>query len=64
MAKMKSHSATKKRFVLTNSGRLKHKQPAKNHKVGKKTAKRIRILRKEAYLEGTQAKTVKSMIQQ
>lgn len=64
MAKMKSHSATKKRFRLTASGHLKHKQPAKNHILGKKSAKRIRVLRKKSYLEGKQATTVKSMIQQ
>ena len=64
MAKMKSHSASKKRFLVTASGHVKHKQPAKNHIVGKKSPKRIRVLRKKAYLEGKQAATVKSMVQQ
>jgi len=64
MAKMKTHSGTKKRFRLTASNHLKHKQPGKNHKTGGKPTKRIRGLRAKAYLEGKQGATIKNMLHQ
>ncbi|MEG1706617.1 MAG: 50S ribosomal protein L35 [Clostridia bacterium] len=62
MPKQKSHSASKKRFLVLKSGLVKRKQANKNHKVGKKTAKRIRTLRSGAYVDKTQANTVKKML--
>lgn len=62
MPKQKSHSASKKRFNVLKSGRVKREQCNKNHKVGKKTAKRIRNLRGGAYVDQTQEKTVKNML--
>ena len=54
MPKQKSHSASKKRFVVLKSN--------KNHKLGKKTTKRTRNLRSTAYVDKTKANTVKSML--
>ena len=46
MAKMKTHKGAAKRFKKTASGRLKRKRAGKAHLTGKKSAKRIRQLRK------------------
>ncbi|MCH5147726.1 MAG: 50S ribosomal protein L35, partial [Clostridiales bacterium] len=54
--------ASKKRFVVLKSGKVKRAQCNKNHKLGKKTTKRTRNLRSTAYVNKTQAGTVKSML--
>ena len=50
MPKMKTNSGAKKRFKVTASGKIKHKQAGKRHNLGKKSQKRIRNLRKGAIL--------------
>lgn len=62
MPKQKSHSASKKRFVVLKSGKVKRAQANKNHKLGKKTTKRTRNLRSTAYVDKTMEKNVKSML--
>ena len=62
MPKQKSHSASKKRFVILKSGKVKRAQCNKNHKLGKKTTKRTRNLRSTAYVNKTQEGTIKSML--
>jgi len=62
MPKVKSHSASKKRFSLTKSGLVKRGQMGKRHILTKKTAKRKRSLRKGAYADATVAATIKTMI--
>ena len=62
MPKQKSHSASKKRFVVLKSGKIKCAQCNKNHKLGKKTTKRTRNLRSTAYVNKTQEGTIKSML--
>lgn len=62
MPKQKSHSASKKRFRVLKSGKVKRAQSNKNHKLTKKTTKRTRNLRGPAYVEETKAKTVKKML--
>ncbi len=47
MPKQKTHSASKKRFVVLKSGKVKRAQCNKNHKLGKKTTKRTRNLRRD-----------------
>lgn len=63
MAKMKSHSGAKKRFIITAGNKVKHKQQGKNHNSLTKNTKRIRDLRSKTYLEGQQAATIKQMVQ-
>lgn len=46
MPKMKTHSATKKRFRLTGSGKLVRRRAFKSHLLEHKTAKRKRAMRK------------------
>ena len=63
MAKIKTHSASKKRFTLTKSGKIKMNHSQHRHKLGMKTAKRKRSLRKATYLSESMTPTVKTLIQ-
>ena len=62
MPKVKSHSASKKRFTVTKSGLVKRAQMGKRHILTKKSAKRKRALRKGAYADSTCVATIKTMI--
>ncbi len=46
MPKMKTHKASKKRFHLTATGKLKRRQAGKKHLLSHKTGKRKRHLRR------------------
>ena len=63
MPKMKSHSASSKRFDVTKSGKVKLNHTNRRHKLGIKTTKRKRALRARGYLSESFAPTVKNMIQ-
>ena len=63
MGKMKTHSASAKRFTLTKSGKVKMNHSHHRHNLGLKTAKRKRSLRKASYLSASMAPTVKALIQ-
>ena len=45
MPKMKTHKASRKRFRVTASGKLKRRQAGKKHLLSHKTGKRKRHLR-------------------
>lgn len=62
MAKIKTHKATAKRFSLTKSGKVKLNHTNRRHKLGLKTAKRKRQLRKSGYLSTSMAPTIASLI--
>lgn len=62
MGKVKTHRATAKRFNVTKSGKVKMNSSFRRHKLGKKTAKRKRQLRRNVYLSESFAPTVKSLI--
>ena len=62
MPKVKSHSGAKKRFSVKKSGKVKRAQMGKNHILTKKTTKRTRGLRGPAYVDKTQAKSVKQLL--
>ena len=64
MAKIKSHKATAKRFTLTKSGKVKMNHTNRRHKLGLKTTKRTRILRKAGYLSPATAPAVKTLLNQ
>jgi large subunit ribosomal protein L35 len=51
MPKMKTHKASKKRFRVSATGKLKRKQAGKKHLLGHKTGKRKRQLR-EVIVDG------------
>jgi large subunit ribosomal protein L35 len=62
MPKMKSNRGAKKRFKVTASGRVKHRQNYKSHILTKKSSKRKRELRKYGYVHPADEPRVKSMI--
>jgi len=62
MPKMKTKSAAKKRFKLTGSGDLKRGSQGRRHILGKKSTQNKRDLKKSAYVDKTQEKTIKAMV--
>jgi large subunit ribosomal protein L35 len=58
MPKMKTNSSAKKRFKVTGTGKILHKQAGKRHNLGKKSQKRIRNLRKSAVLADGNTKNI------
>ncbi len=60
MPKMKTNSSAKKRFKVTGTGKVVHKQAGKRHNLNKKSQTRIRNLRKSAVLaDGETASVLK-----
>ena len=62
MAKMKTHRASAKRFKRTGSGKLRRFYAYKGHLTGKKTAKRLRKLRKGSLVSKADQKRIHHMI--
>mgnify|MGYP001046717559 CR=1 FL=1 len=62
MGKQKTHSASKKRFRFTATGKIKRNKQGKSHILTKKTTKRKRILRQGTYVHESQEKTIANMI--
>jgi large subunit ribosomal protein L35 len=62
MGKIKTHSASAKRFTLTKSGKVKLSHMNRRHKTALKSSKRMRSLRKAGYLSESMAPTVRTMI--
>ncbi|MCX7842709.1 MAG: 50S ribosomal protein L35 [Clostridia bacterium] len=62
MPKIKTHSASKKRFSLTGTGKVKRAKAYKSHILTKKTTKRKRNLRKTTTAHETNAATIKMLI--
>ncbi|GHV15341.1 hypothetical protein FACS1894219_12190 [Clostridia bacterium] len=62
MGKIKTHKATSKRVSLTKSGKVKFAHQNRRHQVNLKTSKRMRHLKKGAYLHETMIPAVKKLI--
>jgi large subunit ribosomal protein L35 len=62
MPKIKTHSASKKRFSLTGTGKVKRAKAYKSHLLTGKTTKRTRKLRKSTLAHETNAATIKMLI--
>jgi len=62
MPKMKTNRSAAKRFSKTGSGKLRHKKGFKNHILTKKSAKRIRQLRKDGLLEKGDESRMKAIL--
>jgi len=58
MPKMKSHRGAAKRFKITKSGRIKFRRSYRNHILTKKSAKRMRHLRKAGYMKPMDGKKI------
>lgn len=50
MPKMKTHSATKKRFKISGTGKVTFKKSGRSHLLSSKNAKRLRSLRRKGLL--------------
>ena len=64
MGKIKTHRASAKRFSVTGSGKVKMNHSQHRHKLGLKTQKRKRKLRKGAILSDAMSANVKRLINQ
>lgn len=62
MPKMKTHSAAKKRFTVTGTGRVKHKQAHKSHLLTHESSKRKRALRGTKMVHASNEKQVKLLL--
>ena len=62
MPKIKTHRGAKKRFMLTNTGKVKRAHAFKSHILNKKTTKRKRNLRKVVTADVTNVAKIKKMI--
>ncbi len=62
MGKIKTHKATAKRFKLTATGNVKMNHSNRRHKLGLKTPKRKRILRKAGYVSEAMAKNIRKQL--
>ena len=60
--KLKTHSASKKRFKLTKTGKVKRAKAYKSHILTKKDTKRTRRLRSGGYADVTNEATIRKMI--
>jgi len=62
MPKFKTHSASKKRFNLTGTGKVKRGKAYRSHLLNSKTTKRKRQLRKSTVAHPTNEAIIKLMI--
>jgi large subunit ribosomal protein L35 len=62
MPKMKTHSATKKRFKLTGTGKVSFKKSGRGHLLSSKNSKRLRSLRKKGILPAAVEAHVKKVL--
>ncbi|MBP5209808.1 MAG: 50S ribosomal protein L35 [Clostridia bacterium] len=63
MGKLKTHRASAKRFDVTAGGKVKMNHAQHRHKLGLKTAKRKRNLRRGAILSPSMTPAVRTLIQ-
>lgn len=62
MGKMKTHRGSAKRFSRTASGRLKRFKAYGSHLTGKKSAKRVRNLRKSGLVSKGDQRRIDAML--
>jgi len=62
MPKMKTHSACKKRFKKTASGKIKRARAYRRHHAWAKTPKSILSLRSTAYIDASQQKNIEVLM--
>lgn len=62
MPKIKTHRSSAKRFGITKNGKIKMNRSFRRHILTKKTTKRKRQLRKQAYCSKANAAVIKKLI--
>jgi len=62
MPKQKTHSAAKKRFRVTGTGRLRRRRAMRSHYLEKKSAKRKRGFRRGEEVKAADTRSVKRLL--
>ena len=62
MPKMKTHSATKKRFKITGTGKVTFKKSGRSHLLSSKNSKRLRSLRRKGVLQAAVEAHIKKVM--
>lgn len=62
MPKMKTHSATKKRFKITGSGKVSFQKSGRRHLLSSKNSKRRRSLRRQGILPSMVENHIKKLL--
>ena len=62
MPKQKTHSAAKKRFKVTGTGKLLRRRAMKSHMLEKKSPKRKRSFRRNPPVHPSDAKSVRKLL--
>ena len=62
MPKQKTHSAAKKRFKVTGTGKLLRRKAMQSHYLGKKSAKRKRGFRRDHAVDGADVRELKKLL--
>jgi len=62
MPKMKTHSGAKKRFKVTGTGKLVHRQAGKRHLNEHKSSRRTRRLMPDAELASSDTRKAKKLL--
>jgi large subunit ribosomal protein L35 len=62
MPKLKTHRGAAKRFSVTKSGKIKRSKAYKRHILTKKSTKRLRGLRKTAYISAVEEKKIRKLL--
>lgn len=62
MPKMKTHSGAKKRFRVTGTGKIRHRQTNRGHLMENKPSKRARRLEKTTNLSEQDTKRVRRLL--
>ena len=60
--KMKTHKATAKRFSISKTGKVKYSRQNRRHQVHLKDSKRMRHLKKGAYLHESNLEAIKKLL--
>lgn len=62
MPKLKTHRGAAKRFKATGTGKLKRNSAYRRHKLGKKSARRKRNLRRAGVLSAADEKRINKLL--
>ncbi len=62
MPKQKSHSGASKRFTLTGTGKIRHRQANRNHLLEHKSSKRMRRLEENVVVAKADVKRIKRLL--
>jgi large subunit ribosomal protein L35 len=62
MPKQKTHKGMQKRFKVTGSGKIKHRKAFRGHKLSHKGGKKVRQMRVDGVMTGTEATSIREAL--